>query len=249
MAGRASTAPRTADRAPIRAPRAVSAAWAAATGASEGLRAPRARPPPTPQGRERITPGNRVSLGRSRPWLARPPYVRHRRRRPRLHPQRLGARRPHGRPRRHRRHRVATQRPAQAVVAHGPLPGANEFKPMFPDFLVFRRQGAGLVCDILEPHAPAFADSVPKAKRARRLRARPRRRVRPHPANRQGRQQLQATRARRHRDTRQGSRRRHQRPPQPALRGRVGAPSNDPWSLPWSVRHRAYRPGRATTRR
>ena len=35
---------------------------------------------------------------------------------------------------------------------------------MYPDFLVFRKQGAGVVCDILEPHALAFQDSVAKAK-------------------------------------------------------------------------------------
>jgi type III restriction enzyme len=41
---------------------------------------------------------------------------------------------------------------------------ADEYKPMYPDFLVFRRQGGGIVCDILEPHALAFEDSVAKAK-------------------------------------------------------------------------------------
>jgi type III restriction enzyme len=40
----------------------------------------------------------------------------------------------------------------------------SEFKPMYPDLLVFRRQGDGLVCDILEPHTHAFADTVGKAK-------------------------------------------------------------------------------------
>ena len=35
---------------------------------------------------------------------------------------------------------------------------------MYPDFLVFRRQGGGIVCDILEPHALAWEDSVAKAK-------------------------------------------------------------------------------------
>jgi type III restriction enzyme len=40
----------------------------------------------------------------------------------------------------------------------------SEFKPMYPDLLVFRRQGGGLVCDILEPHSPDFADTVAKAK-------------------------------------------------------------------------------------
>jgi type III restriction enzyme len=37
-------------------------------------------------------------------------------------------------------------------------------KPMFPDFLVVRRDGAGLLVDILEPHAPSLADSYAKAK-------------------------------------------------------------------------------------
>lgn len=41
--------------------------------------------------------------------------------------------------------------------------GANVF-PMFPDFLVVRRQGAGLVVDILEPHSAALADSWKKAR-------------------------------------------------------------------------------------
>jgi type III restriction enzyme len=45
-----------------------------------------------------------------------------------------------------------------------PYEAGGEFKAMYPDFLVFRRQGGGVVCDILEPHAPAFADSVAKAK-------------------------------------------------------------------------------------
>lgn len=45
-----------------------------------------------------------------------------------------------------------------------PYQVGGEFKPMYPDLLVFRRQGGGLVCDILEPHAPAFADTVAKAK-------------------------------------------------------------------------------------
>lgn len=37
-------------------------------------------------------------------------------------------------------------------------------KPMYPDFLVVRRQIAGLVVDILEPHMPALSDSYAKAK-------------------------------------------------------------------------------------
>lgn len=40
----------------------------------------------------------------------------------------------------------------------------GEVKPMFPDFLVVRRDGAGLLVDILEPHAPSLADSYAKAK-------------------------------------------------------------------------------------
>jgi type III restriction enzyme len=35
---------------------------------------------------------------------------------------------------------------------------------MYPDFVVFRRQGNGLVCDILEPHSLSFEDSAAKAK-------------------------------------------------------------------------------------
>ena len=40
----------------------------------------------------------------------------------------------------------------------------GEVRPMYPDFLVVRRDGAGLVVDILEPHSPALADSYAKAK-------------------------------------------------------------------------------------
>lgn len=36
--------------------------------------------------------------------------------------------------------------------------------PMYPDFLVVRRYGAGLVVDILEPHSPSLTDSYAKAK-------------------------------------------------------------------------------------
>jgi type III restriction enzyme len=39
----------------------------------------------------------------------------------------------------------------------------GEEVPMFPDFLVFRRQGAGLVVDILEPHRLTQDDSAAKA--------------------------------------------------------------------------------------
>lgn len=45
-----------------------------------------------------------------------------------------------------------------------PYEAGREYKPMYPDFLVFRRQGAGIVCDILEPHALAWEDSAAKAK-------------------------------------------------------------------------------------
>jgi type III restriction enzyme len=35
---------------------------------------------------------------------------------------------------------------------------------MYSDFLVFRRQGGGIICDILEPHSLSWEDSVAKAK-------------------------------------------------------------------------------------
>ncbi len=41
---------------------------------------------------------------------------------------------------------------------------AGEDHPMYPDVLVFRRDGGGVLCDIYEPHALAFEDSVGKAK-------------------------------------------------------------------------------------
>jgi type III restriction enzyme len=40
----------------------------------------------------------------------------------------------------------------------------GEVRPMYPDFLVVRREGGGLVVDILEPHAPSLSDSYAKAK-------------------------------------------------------------------------------------
>jgi type III restriction enzyme len=40
-----------------------------------------------------------------------------------------------------------------------PYEWGGAMKPMYPDFLVVRRQTAGLVVDILEPHMPALADS------------------------------------------------------------------------------------------
>lgn len=45
-----------------------------------------------------------------------------------------------------------------------PYEKGGEVKPMYPDFLVVRRDGAGLLVDILEPHAPSLADSYAKAK-------------------------------------------------------------------------------------
>ncbi|MEF8700454.1 MAG: DEAD/DEAH box helicase family protein [Candidatus Accumulibacter sp. UW20] len=40
----------------------------------------------------------------------------------------------------------------------------GEVRPMYPDFLIVRSEGGGLVVDILEPHSPALADSYAKAK-------------------------------------------------------------------------------------
>jgi type III restriction enzyme len=40
----------------------------------------------------------------------------------------------------------------------------GEDRPMYPDFLTVRRDGASLVVDILEPHSPALSDSYAKAK-------------------------------------------------------------------------------------
>jgi type III restriction enzyme len=37
-------------------------------------------------------------------------------------------------------------------------------RPMYPDLLVFRRSGAGVLCDVYEPHSLAYKDSVGKAK-------------------------------------------------------------------------------------
>jgi type III restriction enzyme len=45
-----------------------------------------------------------------------------------------------------------------------PYAAGKDYKPMYPDFVVFRRQGNGLVCDILEPHSLSFEDSAAKAK-------------------------------------------------------------------------------------
>ena len=40
----------------------------------------------------------------------------------------------------------------------------GEDRPMYPDLLIFRRDGAGILCDIYEPHAMSYGDSVSKAK-------------------------------------------------------------------------------------
>lgn len=39
----------------------------------------------------------------------------------------------------------------------------GEDRPLYPDFLVFRRAGGKIVADVLEPHATAYADSWAKA--------------------------------------------------------------------------------------
>src|SRR5438034_2176367 len=40
----------------------------------------------------------------------------------------------------------------------------GEDRPMYPDLLIFRRDGGGVLCDIYEPHALAYEDSVDKAR-------------------------------------------------------------------------------------
>jgi type III restriction enzyme len=45
-----------------------------------------------------------------------------------------------------------------------PYQYTGQWKPMYPDLLVFRRQGAGVICDVLEPHGLHLEDSVAKAK-------------------------------------------------------------------------------------
>ena len=45
-----------------------------------------------------------------------------------------------------------------------PYEWGGQVRPMYPDFLVVRREGGGPVVDILEPHSPALADSYAKAK-------------------------------------------------------------------------------------
>jgi type III restriction enzyme len=44
-----------------------------------------------------------------------------------------------------------------------PFEVGGEERPMYPDFLIFRKQGKKVVCDILEPHSLSFADSSAKA--------------------------------------------------------------------------------------
>ena len=39
----------------------------------------------------------------------------------------------------------------------------GEYKTMYPDFLVYRKVGGTIVCDVLEPHTLSLSDSVPKA--------------------------------------------------------------------------------------
>jgi len=45
-----------------------------------------------------------------------------------------------------------------------PYESGGKTKPMFPDFLVFRREGNALVVDILEPHGSHLADNLAKAR-------------------------------------------------------------------------------------
>ncbi len=45
-----------------------------------------------------------------------------------------------------------------------PYEMGGEVLPMYPDFLVVRTEGTGLVVDILEPHSPALTDGYAKAK-------------------------------------------------------------------------------------
>ena len=40
----------------------------------------------------------------------------------------------------------------------------GEIKPMYPDFLIVRQEGAEYVVDVLEPHNPSMADNLGKAK-------------------------------------------------------------------------------------
>ena len=45
-----------------------------------------------------------------------------------------------------------------------PYEYGGHIKPMYPDFLIVRKDGNNHIVDILEPHAPAFDDSYAKAK-------------------------------------------------------------------------------------
>jgi type III restriction enzyme len=68
----------------------------------------------------------------------------------------------------------------------------GEVRPMYPDFLVVRREGGGLVVDILEPHSPALADSYAKAKGLAQFAAKHAMQVWPHRADSIGWQRNQA---------------------------------------------------------
>jgi type III restriction enzyme len=45
-----------------------------------------------------------------------------------------------------------------------PYRQGSDDKPLYPDFIVFRRQGAGVITDVLEPHALSWEDSAAKAR-------------------------------------------------------------------------------------
>lgn len=44
-----------------------------------------------------------------------------------------------------------------------PYEDGGEDRPMYPDFLLVRKQGKGLVVDIIDPHSIGLADSPAKA--------------------------------------------------------------------------------------
>ncbi len=50
-----------------------------------------------------------------------------------------------------------------AVQDHLSRIAADGLRVPRPDLLIFRKQGSDIVCDILEPHALAFGDSLVKA--------------------------------------------------------------------------------------
>lgn len=54
--------------------------------------------------------------------------------------------------------------PRKAWAFAVPYTYGGEDRPMYPDFLFFRRQGGGIVVDILEPHSLSHDDSASKAK-------------------------------------------------------------------------------------